>query len=64
MSNFTINPGDGRGDFKITQNVRDVIKGMEHNDYSRISSYRGGNEGLHTGNNSATVGRHDQKFGK
>jgi len=48
----------------ITQNPGDLKAGYFQNDYSRISAYIGKNQGVHTGNNSPTVGRHNQPFGK
>lgn len=48
---------------KITQSVGDLKAGYLQNDYSRISAYSG-KQGLHTGANSATRGRHNTEFTK
>lgn len=57
----------GSGDFKITQKPGDLIEGLKKGDLSRISAYGEGTakgQGLHTGSNSPTVGRHNTDFGK
>lgn len=57
----------GSGIFKITQKPGDIMEGIRQGDLSRISAYGEGaakGQGLHTGTNSATVGRHNTKFGK
>lgn len=62
---FTNVPGGIAG-----QNANDLIQGynqgMEQNgvpDYSRISSYHGDNQGVHTGSTTPTIGRHGGTFG-
>jgi len=55
-----IDPEDGGGRFKLTQGISEVSRG----DYSRISLYRGENEGLHVGSHSPTLGRHGEPFAK
>lgn len=60
-----IDPGDGKGSFRINQNANDIVEGFNRGgDLSRTSVYRGDHEGVHTGSNSETVGRHGEKFGK
>lgn len=69
----TIDPGDDEGQFTIKQGVKEIIVGIkqgggdpqtgEGGDYSRISAYRGKDEGLHTGSKSPTTGRHGEPFG-
>ena len=65
MGNFTIDTGSG--EFKITQNAGDLIEGLKRGDLSRISAYGKGSvegQGLHTGSQSETRGRHNSDFGK
>lgn len=60
-----IDPGDGKGSFNIKQGVGDIKAGMEKGgDMSRVSAYRGPNEGVHTGSSSETLGRGGSGFGK
>ncbi len=62
MSGFKIDAGDGKT-VKINQGINDVKIGMQDfNDLSRISAYSGPNQGVHTGANSQTIGRHDSNF--
>lgn len=64
MGKFKIDPGDEKGNFRITQNVGDLKACYERGeDYSRISAFRR-EEGLHTGSNSDTIGRDNQPFGQ
>jgi len=65
MGDSTIDTGSGK--FKITQKAGDLIEGIKQGDLSRISAYGEGDadgQGLHTGSNSPTVGRHNTEFGK
>lgn len=62
MSQFKVDPGDGKGDVKITQNAGDLRQGVVQDDLSRISAYLGADEGVHTGADSPTIGRHNQPF--
>lgn len=62
---FTNVPGGIAG-----QGVNDVINGIKQGnemngvpDYSRVSSYQGSNQGLHTGVDTPTIGRHGGGFG-
>lgn len=64
MGSFNIDPADQGGEFEITQSAGDLIAGYRNGeDYSRISAYRGEDEGLHTGSRSETLGRHGEAFG-
>ena len=62
MSKFKIDPGDGGKPFVINQGISEILKGLEMDDLTRISAYRGNDEGLHTGTNSPTKGRHGTPF--
>ncbi|MCP4548826.1 MAG: hypothetical protein GY835_20410 [bacterium] len=65
MADVKINTPEGT--FKITQKPGDLINGIKKGDLSRISAYGEGDatgQGLHTGTNSQTVGRHNQPFGR
>lgn len=62
MSGFKINV-NGQS-IKVNQGIGDLKAGINRGgDLSRISTYSG-NQGLHTGNNSQTVGRGNQPFGQ
>jgi hypothetical protein len=62
MSDFKITTPEGT--VKITQNVGDLKAGIQKGDGSRISGYSGADQGVHTGSNSETLGRHGQPFSK
>jgi len=47
----------------IGQSLGDVKQGHLQNDLSRVSAYSGQFNGVHTGSNSPTVGRHNSVFG-
>ena len=49
--------------FAIVTGPKELMKGYEYGDYSRIALYNG-DLGLKTGSFSPTVGRHNQQFGQ
>lgn len=51
------------GTFRVTQNTGDLLEGLRRGDLSRISIYQGPDTGVHTGNDSPTLGRHGEPFG-
>jgi hypothetical protein len=59
-----IDLGNDQGSVNVTQNIGDLKQGILQNDPSRISAYKGDDQGVHTGTDSATVGRHGDPFGK
>ena len=46
-------------DFKVVQGASELIEGFKYNDFSRVSCYGGNDQGVHTGSNSPTIGRHN-----